>query len=61
MPNEEPNDRRDDTVALAAVLIVLVLIVFLFLLFKFNLFNGGTSIETRTTMARLPFLTGIVD
>lgn len=56
MPDEAPDDGRGDMAALAAVLIVLSLIVFLFLLFKFNLFNGGTPIETRTMIGRFPWL-----
>jgi hypothetical protein len=55
VPDEAPEDGRGDTAALAAALIVLLLIVFLFLLFKFNLFNGGPSIETWTTIGRLPW------
>jgi hypothetical protein len=57
MPDEAPEDGRGDTAALAATLIVLAIIVFLFLLFKFNLFNGGASTETRTTIGRLPLVT----
>jgi len=56
VPEEAPEDGRGDAAALAAALIVLLLIVFLFLLFKFNLFNGGHSIETPTTIGRLTWL-----
>ncbi len=47
--DEPGKDGRGDIAALVAVLIVLLLIVFLSLLFKFNVFNGGTSVPTRTT------------
>jgi hypothetical protein len=49
VPEEPGGGERGDTAALVTVLLVLLAIVFLFLLFKFNLFNGGTSIPTRTT------------
>lgn len=35
--------------AILAAILVFVLIVVLFLLFKFNLFNGGHSVNVRTT------------
>jgi hypothetical protein len=52
---EQGEDGPGDTAALVTVLIVLLVIVFLFLLFKFNLFNGGTSVPTRTTAPNQPF------
>ena len=48
--NVDQGDGAGSTAALLVTLIVVVLIAVLFLLFKFNLFNGGTSVNVRTTL-----------
>ena len=57
--NADQGDGAGSTAALLVTLIVVVLIAILFLLFKFNLFNGGTSVNVRTTLPALPLWAGV--
>ena len=47
--SDGPADDEGSLPAILATLVVLILIVGLFLLLKFNLFEGGTSVNVRTT------------
>ena len=48
--NEVPDQSPGSVAATVAALIVLAAVVVLFLLFKFNLFNGGSAPNVRSTM-----------
>lgn len=47
--DQPAGDAAEGLVPLLLVVLVLVCVVVLFLLFKFNLFNGGTSVNMRQT------------
>ncbi|HXT34651.1 MAG TPA: hypothetical protein VN837_03645 [Chloroflexota bacterium] len=52
MAEPETGDPREDEgglPAMIATLVILIIIVVLFLLFKFNFFQGGRSVDVRTT------------
>ncbi|HVC81249.1 MAG TPA: hypothetical protein VNL35_12205 [Chloroflexota bacterium] len=52
MTEEASSDPREDEGSLPAILatlVILIVIVVLFLLFKFNFFQGGRSVDVRTT------------
>ena len=54
--DELPTQEEGAIPAILLVLVVLAAVVALFLLLKFNLFNGGTSNNVRTTLpVALPF------
>lgn len=42
--------------AILAAMVILIVIVVLFLLFKFNLFEGGSSVNVRTTAPALTWM-----
>jgi len=56
-----PSDDEGSLPAILATLVVLILIVGLFLLLKFNLFQGGTSVNVRTTAPAMSWIERLVD